>query len=606
MKDKSKVSFSPVEIPADLEPRWERRYRGRFRYELAALQDAGITPEPEPDALIAGRLVLTFDWPLDAQTTLRLKAVYPDAFPHIRPQVFLLSGLDPLPTRHRSPVEGNLCLLGRDSRQWMPSWTLYKLLTEQLEDAIRGTGDEDPQAEPEEYWWNALGPAGAYCLIDSAWDLGNEQEGTLRLRYIMDGYRSEQSGGNKTRIPIIRATVIEVRDSNRMMLHRWEGSLSPDIAASTDILTIPWVRLDEAILPGPDIGERIDDLRRAHTRLDRSQVCRINKGLSIDMFAITQPSELAFGRVGLGWIFIMAFGQPKAFNVGTTRKSRKRLPLTVTTLPVYRAGLNDIGHRVPSFQLLREKRILIVGVGAVGAPVAIELARNGCGTLHLIDHDIVEPGNTIRWPLGTNTWGHAKVKALNDFLAKGYPNTEVLQHPDFLGQMAVFSYEDPGDDDLLNAIIPEVDLVVDGSASHGVTTLLADRCREATVPLISLFATPTLEGGGVVLHGSEGGCPNCLEYAWHYGEITPPPGRGNEEGLTQPPGCAERTFVGAGYDLQELSLQTVRLVVETLSRQTPGESLIQTLSFIDDEGQRCPPRWRVEALPKHPECQCRP
>jgi hypothetical protein len=136
--------------------------------------------------------------------------------------------------------------------------------------------------------------------------------------------------------------------------------------------------------------------------------------------------------------------------------------------------------------------------------------------------------------------------------------------------------------------------------------LLAERCRDAQIPLISFFATPNLNGGAVVLHGTEGGCPNCLEYAWDRGEIPPPPGRDGDDVLTQPPGCAERTFFGAGYDLQEVSLQAVRLAVEVLSQDGPLESLIQTLCLVDDDGQLCPPRWRVEPLPKHVECKCRP
>lgn len=151
----------------------------------------------------------------------------------------------------------------------------------------------------------------------------------------------------------------------------------------------------------------------------------------------------------------------------------------------------------------------------------------------------------------------------------------------------------------------EVDLVIDSSASHGVTTFLADRCRRTSIPFISLFATPTLTGGAVIRHAGDGGCPNCLEYAWHNNEIQPPPGWGSEDGLTQPPGCAERTFIGAGYDLQELSLQAVKLAVETLSSDTAASSVVQTLSFVDEEGRRCLPKWRMDPLPKHPACRCR-
>ena len=70
MTEAGKASYTPVDVPAELEPRWEQRYRGRFRHELDAMQSAGITPEVDFDALNAGRLALTFDWRLDAGTTL--------------------------------------------------------------------------------------------------------------------------------------------------------------------------------------------------------------------------------------------------------------------------------------------------------------------------------------------------------------------------------------------------------------------------------------------------------------------------------------------------------------------------------------------------------
>ena len=389
-----------------------------MRWELDELQYAGVTPELDLDALNAGRLLLTLDWVLDAQTTLRLKAVYPDAFPHIRPQVFLLSGLDPPPVRHRSPVEGNLCLLGRDSRQWMPSWTLRKLLTEQLDDAIRGTGDEDPQGEPADYWWNSLGPRGACCLIDSTWDLGNEHEGTLHLQYALDDYQKDPSGG---RVPIVRAVVTEVCDRNNNVLHQWEGPIPPDVAAAKNKpLSIPWVRLDETILPAQDFVEQMDQLRQTHARLQQGRPHTIAPSVMVGLFAVVHPIEIEFGQTGLGWVFFQAFGKPSAFK---TR--RKRPPLTITTLPVYRAGPGDIGHRVPAVQLLREKRVLVVGTGAIGAPVAIELARNGCGALHLIENDLVEPGNTVRWPLGASAWARPKLQVLKDFLGREYPSTEV-------------------------------------------------------------------------------------------------------------------------------------------------------------------------------------
>ncbi|MER9533874.1 hypothetical protein NKI89_29360 [Mesorhizobium sp. M0309] len=85
--------------------------------------------------------------------------------------------------------------------------------------------------------------------------------------------------------------------------------------------------------------------------------------------------------------------------------------------------------------------------------------------------------------------------------------------------------------------------------------------------------------------------------------MEPPPGQdAGDEALTQPAGCSERTFTGAAYDLQELSLQAVRLAIDTLSGKADEGSVVQTLSFVDDERAPCPPSWRVDPLPIHRDC----
>jgi len=583
-----------------LEPRWERRYHGRFHFEIEALRRVGITPEPDPDALRAGRLAITFNWRLDAETTLRLRAVYPDTFPHFRPEVFLISGLEPRPVRHINPIGGNFCLLGRDSRQWMPSWTLCKLLQEQLKDAIRESGNEDPQGEPADVWWNTLGPPGAYCLIDSTWDLKDTREGLLHLRYVQEKSVTDASGGN-IHVPIVRAVVTEIRDHNNKLIHKWNGPIPFDVAGSNRTLSMPWVRLDHQLLPEPEFGRQVEDVYQSHLHLQRSRPHPLGSKLSVVFFAIAHPTEIAFGQTGTGWVFFQVFGHPKAFkNQRQKRNRNKQQERQICTLPVYRAGPDDMGHRVPHIKLLREKRVLVVGLGALGAPVAIELARNGCRALHLIDHDIIEPGNTVRWPLGASVWGRRKVDGLKGFLEREYSITEVHIYPFCLGGIGGGA----GDDEVLEKALSQVELVIDAAASYSVTTLLAERCRDADLPLISLFATPTVEGGVVVQYSGEGGCPICLEHAWDQNKIAPPSGRSGEDDLTQPPGCAERTFVGADYDLHELSLQAVRLAIEILSGAKTRDSLVQTLSFVDEDNQRCPPRWRVDALPKHPDCKC--
>lgn len=590
-----------VELPHESRPYWERRYPGRYQFELDALQSSGISPRVDADALQSGRLVLEFEWPLDAKVTVRLRAVYPDTFPHMRPQVFLLGGLPSPLLRHINPLEGNLCLLGRDTRQWSSRWSLCKLLKAQLFDAIFGTGEEDPQGEPAEYWWNMLDDTASLCLIDSEWDCGGAEEGTLLLQYCKP--ERESSGTGRANFPVTRAYVKDVKNGTDRLIHSWDGALPSDLASATSSMRIRWVRLEEPLLPKPNYGEQLRNLRDANCWLGELKPRRYVSDIYVDGFAFVHPSELAFHENGLGWVICLLFGQKDAFSSEPGRARRSK-GLKARVLPIFRAGAADIGCRVPALSALRQSKVLLVGTGAIGAPLAVEFARNGCAKLQFVDHDIVEPGNTVRWPLGTSAWGKTKLEALKNFLNVEYPSTAIYTHALCFGQVHPEGQQRIREDEALTELVSDSDIIIDCSASHGVTSLLAEKCREANRPFISLSATPTVEGGTVSLHFAQSGCPNCLEYALHNNEIAAPAGRETDVALMQPPGCAERTFIGAGFDLQELSLQGMRVATRLLSGRLADTSQVYTLNFVDEAGSPCPPRWTLDELPRHPECGC--
>ncbi|MCH7687082.1 MAG: hypothetical protein IH899_10450, partial [Planctomycetes bacterium] len=333
MTGTDRASFTRVDIPVESQPNWEKRYPGRLRFELDALESAGIELEVDPEALKNRQLALIFDWPLKSGSVLRLKAVFPDSFPHLRPSVYLLSGLDPVPVRHCSPMEGNLCLLGRDSSQWMPSWTLYKLLSNQLEHSVHATGEEDPQGEPAEYWWNFLNRSGSFCLIDSAWDLGNARKGMLLLRYVRDGVKSENHGSGTIRMPVIRAYVAEIHDTSDKVIHSWDAPLPPELSNTKYKMLIPWVRSDKIILPEREMGKQIEKIREEFTWLKRSKPLTFQSGLDISLCAVVHSSELSFGQLGVGWIMFLAFGHPQAFAPITAHKKRRK-PIRIAPIPI--------------------------------------------------------------------------------------------------------------------------------------------------------------------------------------------------------------------------------------------------------------------------------
>jgi molybdopterin/thiamine biosynthesis adenylyltransferase len=104
---------------------------------------------------------------------------------------------------------------------------------------------------------------------------------------------------------------------------------------------------------------------------------------------------------------------------------------------------------------LARSRVLIVGMGALGTPAALQLASAGVGTLVLLDPDVVELSNLHRQilydmeDLGTN-----KVYAAQRRLVPLHPNLTLEARPERL------------DEDNLPALFADVDFVVD--ATDGV------------------------------------------------------------------------------------------------------------------------------------------
>lgn len=575
--------------PKTLLPSWERKFPGRMDWEIHALESKATRLTK---AIRRGILQVEFDWPA-GEGRVDLRAIYPTAFPYLRPHVLLLSNPADWPDRHVAPTDGNICLLGRDTAQWRPNDTLADLLDSQLESALRGTGAEDPQGEPAEVWWNGLGKPGNFCLVDSSWDLHSAQGGTLVLRVAVDRVANDPRQPNQFSLRT-RIAITAVRNEKGEVIASWIAPLPADLADGK-VCYAPWKRLDSTLLPKGNPALVLQQAR--HAGLGKNNTASpIDHGLGARFFAFVHPTELTEREVGDGWIVGMDVGPLRHFN------QRGNKQVTTHVIPIYRAGKRDIGERVPAVDALNGKRIAVIGTGALGAPLAIELARNGASELRLLDHDQVEPGNSIRWPLGAAAWGKYKVLALKQHIDQHYPGCQVEPFVHQLGG----PQELQTDDEVLEKILRGVDLIIDASASHGINRLLWDHSQRAGIPLVRLGATPDVTGGTIVLHTPDGGCPVCLQ--WHRDEahasIPSPPGADSTD-LIQPSGCAERTFRGADYDLQELSLQAMRIAARVLSEdETRSESTVYTLAMRDAHGGAIPPAWETSALPPHHYCPC--
>jgi len=580
-------------VPDALRPQWDRRFPGRLGWELERLNAQGRNVEFNDAKLAEGTVQVDLEWPVRGQW-VPVRGTFPDTYPDARPHVQLRTDRETWPKRHVSPLDGSLCLLGRDPRQWRPDDGLAGLLMLQLETALHGGGPEDPQGEPMEVWWNQNGLLDSYCLVDSDWDLSAATEGFFKAKLVVEAPRNWVVH-KEDAFPAFRMVITEVSTTTGQVLAFWEGPMPVELEVARSF-TFKWARSETMLVPGPTSPHVLTELRR--TRLGANiKPVGTGDGLFVRVSAFVHPIELTEGREGDGWLVVMDWGKQRDFTPAHGKNAPIRTPRS-RNIPVYRAGLSDLGARVPAFSALAGTKVAIVGLGAIGAPIAIELARNGVAELRLLDHDTVEPGNSVRWPLGAAAWGQTKVHALRNHLRRNYPRCKVVPTQYMIGGLG------GSDDSVLRGLLDAADLVIDASASSTVNMILWRRCQDAGLPLIKVGATPEVRGGTVMAHVANGPCPTCLSIARLAKKVETPTG---EDDLlrVQPVGCAEPTFVGAGFDLQELCLQTVRVAVNAL-RDGLTISRVYTLSLRDASDEVIPPIWVVQPIDIQDGCPSHP
>lgn len=120
---------------------------------------------------------------------------------------------------------------------------------------------------------------------------------------------------------------------------------------------------------------------------------------------------------------------------------------------------------------IRNGKVLVVGAGGLGAPVALYLAAAGVGTIGIVDGDVVDLSNLQRQVIHfTGDVGHPKVESARDKMLAINPNVKVNTIREFL--MA---------DNALD-IIKDYDFIVDGTDNFPVKFLINDACVMAGKP----------------------------------------------------------------------------------------------------------------------------
>lgn len=85
-------------------------------------------------------------------------------------------------------------------------------------------------------------------------------------------------------------------------------------------------------------------------------------------------------------------------------------------------------HELAPLQKRREKRVLLLGCGSLGAPVAELLVRAGVGHLTVVDMELFEPENTARHILGFSSVNQGKALELAGRIRREIPGVSIKGH----------------------------------------------------------------------------------------------------------------------------------------------------------------------------------
>src|SRR5690242_1127917 len=219
-------------------------------------------------------------------------------------------------------------------------------------------------------------------------------------------------------------------------------------------------------------------------------------------------------------------------------------------------------------QKLKAARVLCIGTGGLGSPLAMYLAAAGIGTLGLVDFDVVDFTNLQRQIIhSTADVGRKKLDSATDKIEAINPYVEVVR------------YETRLSSDNALRIFEDFDIVVDGTDNFPTRYLLNDACVLSGKPNVygSIFR---FEGQASVFGLKDGPCYRCL-----YPEPPPP-------GLV--PSCAEGGVLGILPGLVGV-MQATEVIKLVLGK---GESLIGRLLLIDALDMK----FRELKLRKNPDC----
>src|SRR4051812_33991452 len=339
----------------------------------------------------------------------------------------------------------------------------------------------------------------------------------------------------------------------------------------------PFTDKKEAVeVSGATVGELLADLTKKHDGLrkhlytDEGKLRNfVNVYLNDEDIRYLQKEQTPV-KAGdtLSIIPSVAGGAPTATETGSVRLQADLPELSKEEFNRYSRHLILPEVGLEGQRKLKAAKVLCIGAGGLGSPVAMYLAAAGVGTIGIVDFDVVDFSNLQRQILhATPDVGKPKLQSAKEKLTAMNPHVDIVTHDVALSSENALELFKP------------YDIVVDGTDNFPTRYLVNDACVLLGKPNAygSIFR---FEGQASVFATKDGPCYRCL-----YPEPPPP-------GLV--PSCAEGGVLGVLPGMIGLvqATETVKLIMGI------GEPLIGRFLIFDALRMK----FRELKLRKDPDC----
>jgi molybdopterin/thiamine biosynthesis adenylyltransferase len=306
----------------------------------------------------------------------------------------------------------------------------------------------------------------------------------------------------------------------------------------------------------------------------------------VETLCLLVPSENIYRSPGEAWVALLRL----ASDDGRCAYHQ---------LSVQHLGPDTYSSRNPANHLLADRHVVLVGAGALGGQIALDLARTGVGHLVLVDGDVVDVATASRQYAPALAAGRAKVDALVGHLRWARPDIHLVGLDLHIGKGAEFDSRRTTRR-RLNDLLGTADLVIDATAAPAVTRYLDAVCHAYQKPFLQVSATAGAWGGCVFLATRDTGCWACLEH--HRCDRTVPVPPADPAGLITPIGCAAPTFTGTSPDLATIAQHGSRVAIAHLTCQGTLGGDLHVAYLRTPEGDPHPVCWQSVPIPVHPQC----